>query len=54
MDMTQSLVWVEILLVQQKSLINSSEGEYSHNRFSRFKERGKNFELFSIQRVAML
>jgi hypothetical protein len=41
MDMAQSLVWAEILLVQQKSLINSREGEYSHNLFSPFKERGE-------------
>jgi hypothetical protein len=39
MDMTQSLVWVEILLVQQKSLIDSCEGEYLHSLLSPFKEQ---------------
>jgi hypothetical protein len=48
----------------KKSLIYSCEGEYSHNLLPRFKEHitscpvsrseDKNFELFSIQRVAML
>jgi hypothetical protein len=41
MDMAQSLVWAEILLVQKKSLINSREGKYSHNLFSPFKEWGE-------------
>jgi hypothetical protein len=47
MDMTQSLVSVEILLVQQKSLIGSCEGEYSHSLLSPFKERGQNLSVIS-------
>jgi hypothetical protein len=41
-DMTQSLVWAEILLVQQKSLLDSCEGKYSHSLLSPFKEQEQN------------